>query len=195
MRATRSRIARTARPAADGCTIVVSIASCADADTWGRVGLAGNREGLVISVRLRGRGAGAVARAVGAIPAELALCAPLDPPPVFVHQLVVPRAQCREVVEVGRAALPPEHDVMRLRERIGSAAREAASAVAVADLAQEPRRRDAGDAADAHDTPGLILVHGLDARRTQQALQRRGVRDAAALDLGSGARIAARAAC
>ena len=87
-----------------------------------------------------------------------------ETPPVLVDQPMVERADEDEVLEIGRAALRPPDDVVRLGEAARPAAREDTSAITVSELPQHPRRGLAAESTDPDHLAASVLEHGLHAR-------------------------------
>src|SRR5262245_1784925 len=142
----------------------------------------------VISSRRERPGAGEVRRvvepAVGPEPADVAVVSALDRPAVLVDEPVVERADEDEVLEVGRPAVAPPHDVVGLREPARAAAGEPAFGVAVAELAQHRRRRLPGQAPEAHRFAGSVLEDALDPRVAQEPPGRLRMEPPTVLDQG-----------
>ena len=89
---------------------------------------------------------------------------PFHRPSELVHEPVVEAADQQEVVQVGSTAVPPPDDVVGLREPTGTAAREAALAIAVPDLPDHPVRGLPRHPTDSDDVSVLVLDHRLHAR-------------------------------
>jgi hypothetical protein len=104
---------------------------------------------------------------------------------VLVDEPMMERADQQEVVQVRAAPVPPPHDVVGLGESSRSAPGEPALAVAVADLAEHPRRRFAGGAAETDHVPGPIFDNALDPSIAEQAPDRLWVDERASIDLAA----------
>jgi hypothetical protein len=103
---------------------------------------------------------------------------------VFVHEAMVERAEKHQIRELGRASPRPPADVVRVREGVRSAAREAAATVAVPELSGERGGRLTARASRVDDVLEVVFEHDLDASVAEQALSD-GTRDGrASLDLG-----------
>jgi hypothetical protein len=136
------------------------------------------------SVRARRRPC-SVESAAGKEPSNRAVGVPLHGPPVLVDEPMMERADQQEVVQVRAAPMPPPHDVVGLGESSRPAPGEPALSVAVADLAQHPRRRFAGSPTEPKDVPGPVLEHALDPSVAEQAPDRLRVDDRATIDLAA----------
>src|SRR5439155_25334726 len=77
-----------------------------------------------------------------------------DRPSALVDESVMRTAQRDEIVEIGRPAVAPVPDVVGVGPSRVPAAGEPAAAVAVQDLAAEPRRDVPGTSADPDRHPG-----------------------------------------
>ena len=103
---------------------------------------------------------------------------------MLVNQAVVERTGQRQVLEGGAPTLGPEADVVGLGERARAAPWEDASTVAVANLAEHPRRRLAAHLGDLNDATGPILDECLNPRVAQEPLHRLSGDDGTVFDLG-----------
>lgn len=139
---------------------------------------------VLVNIGTGGR-ARSVASASGKEPSNRAVGVPLHGPPVLVDESMMERADQQEVVHIRAAPVPPPHDVVGLGESSRAAPGEPALAVAVADLAQHPRRRLAGGATEPEHVAGPVLEDGLDPGVAEQAPDRLGVDDRASIDLAA----------
>ncbi len=106
---------------------------------------------------------------------------------MLVDQAMVERAHQREVAQLGRAALRPPHEVVRVGERGGSTPGEPTSRVAVSQLAKHPGRRLTTHRRRGDHLTILILFHALDPRVASQTRHGGGMQHRTVLDLSGGA--------
>src|SRR6266568_1204013 len=122
----------------------------------------------------RRRRSGTVDPSPRAAPLERSVWTAPNAPTQLVNELVVERADKREVVEVGAATGPPPHDVMGLHEGTGRAPRERAPPVPVPHLAEQPGGRVTRDPSHSDCLSVGSFHNRLETAGAQQALRGEG---------------------